>query len=234
EALLRWQHPERGMVLPGAFIPLAEENRLILPIGDWVLETACAQLAAWAEDSSTAALTISVNVSPRQFREADFVEQVMSVLERTGAPADRLKLEATESLLLEARDNARDKMLRLKERGVIFSLDDFGTGYSSLAYLKRLPLTQLKIDQTFVHDLLEDDASAAIVASTIALSNSLQLDIIAEGVEGVAQRDWLIEHGCLAFQGYLFGRPVAIESLDLSGMAHGAAAMLSYQGAASR
>jgi diguanylate cyclase (GGDEF)-like protein len=215
EALLRWQHPERGMVLPGAFIPMAEENLLILPIGDWVLETACAQLATWAGDPSTAALTISVNVSPRQFREADFVERVMMVIERTGAPADHLKLETTESLLLEARDDARDKMLRLRERGVIFSLDDFGTGYSSLSYLKRLPLTQLKIDQTFVHDLLEDDASAAIVASTIALSNSLQLDIIAEGVEGVAQRDWLIEHGCLAFQGYFFGRPVPAEELDI-------------------
>lgn len=225
EALLRWQHPERGEVLPGTFIPMAEETRLILPIGDWVLKTACAQLAAWAGDPSTAALTVSVNVSPRQFREADFVEHVMKVLERTGAPADRLKLEATESLLLEARDDARDKMLRLKERGVIFSLDDFGTGYSSLSYLKRLPLTQLKIDRTFVHDLLEDDTSAAIVASTIALSDSLQLDIIAEGVEGVAQRDWLIEHGCLTFQGYLFGRPAAIESLDLNGTPYGAAMM---------
>ncbi|WP_250148103.1 putative bifunctional diguanylate cyclase/phosphodiesterase [Halomonas jincaotanensis] len=215
EALLRWQHPERGMVLPGVFIPLAEENRLILPIGDWVLETACAQLVAWAGDPSTSALTISVNVSPRQFREADFVERVMMVLERTGAPADHLKLEITESLLLEARDNAREKMLRLKERGVIFSLDDFGTGYSSLSYLKRLPLTQLKIDQAFVHDLLEDDTSAAIVASTITLSNSLQLEVIAEGVEGAAQRDWLVEHGCLAFQGNFFGRPVAAEELSI-------------------
>ncbi len=233
EALLRWQHPERGMVLPGAFIPLAEENLLILPIGDWVLEAACAQLAAWADDPSTAALTISVNVSPRQFREADFVDRVIAVLDRTGAPADRLKLETTESLFLKARDEARNKMLRLRTRGVSFSLDDFGTGYSSLSYLKRLPLTQLKIDQTFVHDLLEDATSAAIVASTIALANSLQLDIIAEGVEGVAQRDWLIEHGCLAFQGYLFGRPVAIESLDLSGIPQGAATMSPLKGDAS-
>ncbi|APE31390.1 GGDEF domain-containing protein [Halomonas aestuarii] len=215
EALLRWAHPAHGMVSPGDFIPLAEENRLIVPIGGWVLETACRQLAAWAADPATAELTISVNVSPVQFREAGFAEQVLATLARTGAPPTRLKLEVTESLFVDDRDEARKTMLCLKEHGVTFSLDDFGTGYSSLSYLKRLPLDQLKIDQSFVRDLLEDEASAAIVASTIALSESLQLEVIAEGVETEAQRAWLMAQGCQAFQGYFFGRPGPVESLPL-------------------
>ncbi len=214
EALLRWQHPLRGLVSPGEFIPLAEENRLIVPIGHWVLETACRQLAAWVSDPARAALSVSVNVSPRQFRESDFVRRVLEILEETGAPASLLKLEVTESLLLEARDEARSRMLELRERGVRFALDDFGTGYSSLAYLKRLPLDQLKIDQSFVRDLLEDEASEAIVASTIALAQSLQLEVVAEGVETVAQRDWLLAHGCRILQGYLFGRPLPLEALE--------------------
>ncbi|WLI74646.1 bifunctional diguanylate cyclase/phosphodiesterase [Halomonas alkalicola] len=215
EALVRWQHPVRGQVSPGEFIPLAEENRLIVAIGHWVLETACRQLAAWAADPARSALSLSVNVSPRQFREPDFVDRVLETLEATGAPASRLKLEVTESLLLEARDEARSRMLELRARGVGFALDDFGTGYSSLAYLKRLPLDQLKIDQSFVRDLLEDEASEAIVASTIALAQSLKLEVVAEGVETEAQRAWLLAHGCRAFQGYLFGRPVAVEALEL-------------------
>ncbi|WFM70701.1 EAL domain-containing protein [Halomonas sp. CKK8] len=215
EALLRWQHPERGMVSPGEFIPLAEENRLIMPIGGWVLQAACRQLVAWAGDPASADLTISVNVSPQQFREADFVEQVLATLARTGARPERLKLEVTESLFVHDRDEARETMRRLREHGVTFALDDFGTGYSSLSYLKRLPLDQLKIDQSFVRDLLEDEASAAIVASTIALSESLQLEVIAEGVETEAQRAWLVAHGCHAFQGYLFGRPGPVDSLPL-------------------
>ncbi|MGJ7460411.1 EAL domain-containing protein [Halomonas sp. MA07-2] len=213
EALLRWQHPVRGLVSPGEFIPLAEENRLIVPIGHWVLETACRQLAAWTEDPARAALSLSVNVSPRQFREPDFVKRVLEILEATGAPACLLKLEVTESLLLEARDEARRRMLELRERGVRFALDDFGTGYSSLAYLKRLPLDQLKIDQSFVRDLLEDEASEAIVASTLALAQSLQLEVVAEGVESSPQRVWLVAHGCRVLQGYLFGRPVPVEDL---------------------
>ncbi|MCA1768414.1 MAG: EAL domain-containing protein, partial [Halomonas sp.] len=217
EALLRWQHPVRGLVSPGEFIPLAEENRLIVTIGHWVLETACRQLAAWAADPARAGLSLSVNVSPRQFREPDFVKRVLEILEATGAPASRLKLEVTESLLLEAKDQARSRMLELRERGVRFALDDFGTGYSSLAYLKRLPLDQLKIDQSFVHDLLEDEASEAIVASTIALAQSLQLEVVAEGVESAAQRDWLLAHGCRVLQGFLFGRPVPLEALPLDG-----------------
>ncbi|MBB3183696.1 diguanylate cyclase (GGDEF)-like protein/PAS domain S-box-containing protein [Halomonas fontilapidosi] len=213
EALVRWQHPERGMVSPGEFIPLAEENRLIVSIGGWVLETACRQLTAWAEDPVTADLTISVNVSPRQFREADFIERVLATLAHTGARPERLKLEVTESLFVHNRDEAHETMRRLKEHGVTFALDDFGTGYSSLSYLKRLPLDQLKIDQSFVRDVLEDEASAAIVASTIALSESLQLAVIAEGVETEEQRAWLVAHGCHAFQGYLFGRPGPVDSL---------------------
>jgi diguanylate cyclase (GGDEF)-like protein/PAS domain S-box-containing protein len=213
EALLRWDHPVRGRVPPGAFIPLAEENRLILPIGDWVLETACRQLVAWAVDSATAGLRVSVNVSPQQFREADFVERVLEIIMRTGAPAERLELEVTESLFVEDRDDARDKILRLRAEGLGFALDDFGTGYSSLAYLKRLPLDRLKIDQSFVLDLLDDPNSAAIVASIISLSASLDLAVVAEGVETRAQKAWLEAHGCQAFQGFLFGRPVPVEAL---------------------
>ncbi|WP_444985726.1 EAL domain-containing protein [Halomonas mongoliensis] len=215
EALLRWMHPVRGQVSPGEFIPLAEENRLIVAIGYWVLEQACRQLAAWAADPARSALSLSVNVSPRQFREPDFVERVLECLETTGAPANRLKLEVTESLFLEGREEARERMLRLREYGVRFSLDDFGTGYSSLAYLKRLPLDQLKIDQSFVCDLLEDEASGAIVASTIALAQRLRLEVVAEGVENEAQRDWLLAHGCRTFQGYLFARPAPLEALEL-------------------
>ena len=217
EALVRWMHPVRGQVSPGEFIPLAEENRLIVAIGNWVLEQACRQLAAWAADPARSALSLSVNVSPRQFREPDFVQRVLEILEATGAPPHRLKLEVTESLLLEARDEARSRMLELRERGVRFSLDDFGTGYSSLAYLKRLPLDQLKIDQSFVCDLLQDEASEAIVASIIALARSLRLEVVAEGVESEPQRAWLLAHGCGVFQGYLFGRPVPVEALDLDG-----------------
>ncbi|WP_108445129.1 bifunctional diguanylate cyclase/phosphodiesterase [Halomonas denitrificans] len=213
EALLRWVHPARGMVPPGEFIPLAEENRLIVPIGGWVLESACRQLAAWANEPAMADLTLSVNVSPAQFREPGFADRTLAVLARTGARPSRLKLEVTESLFVQDRDESRETMRRLKAHGVTFALDDFGTGYSSLSYLKRLPLDQLKIDQSFVRDLLKDEASAAIVASTIALSQSLQLEVLAEGVETEAQRAWLMAHGCEAFQGYLFGRPVPVEEL---------------------
>ncbi|NWN83698.1 MAG: EAL domain-containing protein [Halomonas sp.] len=216
EALLRWQHPSRGAVSPGDFIPLAEENRMILPMGSWVLETACRQLADWAADPARQHVIMAVNVSPVQFREADFAEQVLAILDDTGAPAERLKLEVTESLFMEERDAARGKMLHLSERGVRFSLDDFGTGYSSLSYLKRLPLAQLKIDQSFVCDLFEGQASTAIVTSIISLARSLELDVIAEGVETEAQREWLVTHGCTCFQGYLFGRPQPVECLPLS------------------
>lgn len=214
EALLRWQHPERGMVSPGEFIPLLESTGLINEVGEWVIEEACHQLACWAATPHLRELTISVNISPLQFRDSDFLSRLQQVFVRTKAPLERLKLEVTESLFVEARDDARDKMLSLKAQGVRFSLDDFGTGYSSLAYLAQLPLDQLKIDQSFVHQVLESSANAAIVESTIALAKSLNLDVIAEGVESESQKAWLLAHGCQAFQGYLFGRPMPVDAIE--------------------
>lgn len=219
EALLRWEHPQRGLVPPGMFIPLAEKNRLILPIGYWVLETACCQLAVWAQESGKETLTISVNVSSVQFHQPDFVARVQHTLERTGADPARLVLEVTESLLMEEPERVRNIMLRLSKLGIRFSLDDFGTGYSSLNYLKRLPLDELKIDKSFIDGVLDDPVDAAIVTTTITLANSLGLEVTAEGVETEAQHRWLLEHGCEAFQGYLFGRPLALEELALSGQA---------------
>lgn len=214
EALLRWQHPEQGLVLPGTFIPLAEETGLILPLGLRVLETACAQLADWARRPETAHLTLAVNVSARQFHQPDFLDMVRDRLDRQPFPPDRLKLELTESLLLTQVEDTVATMNALKSMGLSLSLDDFGTGYSSLAYLKRLPLDQIKIDQSFVRDLLSDPSDAAIVRATLAMANSLGLEVIAEGVETPAQWAFLLEHGCRTFQGYLFGRPAPIEQLS--------------------
>ncbi|MGR4068946.1 putative bifunctional diguanylate cyclase/phosphodiesterase [Billgrantia sp. C5P2] len=216
EALIRWEHPRRGLVPPGLFIPLAEKNRLILPIGYWVLETACRQLAAWAQENGKEKLTIAVNVSSVQFHQPDFVARVQHTLEETGANPGRLVLEVTESLLMEEPERVRNIMLRLSKLGIRFSLDDFGTGYSSLNYLKRLPLDELKIDKSFIDGVLDDPVDAAIVTTTITLANSLGLEVTAEGVETEAQHRWLLEHGCEAFQGYLFGRPLALEELALT------------------
>ena len=213
EALLRWQHPSRGLVSPAEFIPLAEESGLILPLGHWVLETACSQLVAWAGQPETARLKLAVNVSARQFRHPDFVDQVLAILESSGADPQRLKLELTESLLLDDVEDIIDKMTTLKAHGVGFSLDDFGTGYSSLSYLKRLPLDQLKIDQSFVRDVFTDINDAAIAQAIIALSQTMGLSVIAEGVETEEQRDFLSRLGCQAYQGYLFGRPGPVEDL---------------------
>ena len=214
EALMRWQHPQRGMVSPAEFIPLAEESDLILPLGSWVLRTACSQLAAWAERPAMAALSIAVNVSAKQFRQRDFVAQVLAVIEQTGANPRRLKLELTESLLVQDVEEIIEKMHQLKGRGIGFSLDDFGTGYSSLSYLKRLPLDQLKIDQSFVRDLLSDPNDAAIARTIVALAQSLGLAVIAEGVETLAQRDCLASHGCHAYQGYFFCKPLPIGDFE--------------------
>jgi diguanylate cyclase (GGDEF)-like protein/PAS domain S-box-containing protein len=214
EALVRWQHPERGMVSPGVFIPLAEECGLILPLGRWVLESACAQLAAWSADPRRAHLAISVNVSARQFLHDDFVAEVAGVLERSGANPQRLDLELTESSLVTDIDKVNAKMAALKACGVAFSLDDFGTGYSSLAYLKRLPLDQLKIDQGFVRDILVDPNDAAIARMIIVLADNLGLRVIAEGVETEAQRDALAAQGCAAYQGYLFSAPRPLAELE--------------------
>ena len=214
EALLRWLDRNRGMVSPAEFIPLAEEDGLILPIGDWVLETACRQLARWASQPEMAHLTVAVNISARQFHQRDFVDRVLMTLERTGANPYRLKLELTESLLITDVADVIAKMDALKARGVCFSLDDFGTGYSSLTYLKRLPLDQLKIDQSFVRDILVDPDDAAIARTVVALADSLGLVVIAEGVETAAQRDFLASLGCHHYQGYLFSRPLPIQEFE--------------------
>ncbi len=216
EALARWMHPRRGMVSPAEFIPLAEQSGLILPLGQWVLETACAQLVAWSTGPATQHLTMAVNVSARQFRHPDFASQVLALLGKTGANPCRLKLELTESLLLSDVEDAIAKMSELRSIGVNFALDDFGTGYSSLSYLKRLPLDQLKIDQSFLRDVLTDANDAAIVRTILSLAHSLDLTVVAEGVETQGQRDFLERSGCIAFQGYLFGRPVPVEALLLT------------------
>ncbi len=214
EALLRWAHPQRGMVSPAQFIPLAEETGLILPLGRWVLHTACKLLASWQDDPALSHLTVAVNVSSRQFRHASFVDDVARVLAITGAPSGLLKLELTESLLVEDMETTIATMAALRSYGVGFSLDDFGTGYSSLSYLKRMPLDQLKIDQSFVRDLLTDPNDAAIVDTIIGLSRSLGLEVIAEGVETAEQRELLARAGCQLYQGYLFSRPLPVDALE--------------------
>jgi len=211
EALIRWLPPGQGVVLPAQFIPLAEESALILQLGQWVLDTACAQLKTWERDPRTRDLQLSVNVSARQFHQPDFIEQVRQSLLASGADPTRLKLELTESVVLDNIETVIGRMQDLDRLGVGFSLDDFGTGYSSLSYLKRLPLDQIKIDQSFVRDVPGDPNDSAIVRAILAMSQSLGLQVIAEGVETQAQRDFLFENGCNAYQGYLFGRPLPIE-----------------------
>ncbi|HQQ70402.1 MAG TPA: EAL domain-containing protein, partial [Alicycliphilus sp.] len=220
EALLRWTHPQRGPVPPAQFIPGAEETGLILPLGRWVLHTACSRLAAWQKMPALASLTMAENVSPRQFRDPGFVADVLRVLAVTGAPAAQLTLELTESLLVEDMARTIATMEALRAHGVGFALDDFGTGYSSLAYLRRMPLGQLKIDLSFVHNLLTDPNDAAIVRTIIALAQSLGLAVIAEGVETEPQRHWLTQAGCHAYQGYLFGRPQPAEQIEELLQAH--------------
>ena len=214
EALVRWNHPQRSIVAPGDFIPLAEETGLILPLGEWVLETACAQIAAWANFEGTAHIVVSVNISVHQFRQPDFVGRVLATLDRCGANPNNLKLELTESMLVDNLEEIIAKMTELKQHGLRFSLDDFGTGYSSLNYLRRLPLDQLKIDRSFVNDVFADAGSGAIVKAVIALSRALSLPIIAEGVETEEQREFLDGLGCQAYQGYLFSRPVPLEEFE--------------------
>jgi predicted signal transduction protein with EAL and GGDEF domain len=213
EALVRWNHPLRGMVPPGDFIPLAEQTGLILSLGRQVLAMACEQLAQWAQAPLTAGWTVAVNVSAQEFRQPDFVQQVLSVLNDTGAEPRQLKLELTESLLLHDVEDSILKMQALRTLGMGFSLDDFGTGYSSLSYLKRLPLDQLKIDQSFVRDVLTDPHDATIACTIVTLARSLGLDVVAEGVETEGQRAFLLNNGCRQFQGYLFGRPGPAEML---------------------
>jgi len=215
EALVRWQHPKRGLLPPGEFIPLAEQTGLILALGDWVLEAACKQIAAWATRKSTAELTVAVNISARQLLHPGFVKNVLLTLDRTGANPRNLKLELTESMFVEDLEDVVAKMSELKSHGLRFALDDFGMGYSSLAYLRRLPLDQLKIDQEFVRDISVDASSSAIAQSIISLSKAMGLSVIAEGVETEEQRDFLARLGCHAFQGFLFSGPVPPDEFEL-------------------
>lgn len=214
EALVRWRHPSRGLVSPSEFIPLAEDTGLILPLGNWVLETACRQIAAWEDRAEMRSIPLSVNVSARQFGQPAFVGQVMMALGQAGADPRKLKLELTESTLIHNVDDVIAKMTALKSYGVSFSLDDFGTGYSSLSYLKRLPLEQLKIDQAFVRDILADPSDVAIAKTIVALAESLGLDVIAEGVETAEQRNFLARLGCHAYQGYFFSRPLQLDDFE--------------------
>lgn len=216
EALIRWQHPQRGLVSPQQFIPLAEESDLILSIGQWVLQAACIQLKAWEADPLTCDLHLSVNVSARQFQQSGFVEQVCQTIQQYGVNAKLLKLELTEGLVLGKIDEAIFKMNALQELGVRFSMDDFGTGYSSLAYLTKLPLDQLKIDQSFVHNVGVKSSDALIVQTIIGMAQNLGLEVIAEGVETQAQRDFLQQHGCQLYQGALFGNAVPVEEFVAS------------------
>jgi diguanylate cyclase (GGDEF)-like protein len=215
EALIRWNHPRRGVLGPGAFISLAEETGLILPMGDWVLESACKQIAAWATQERTRHLTVAVNISARQLREPDFVDHVLAALDRTGANPTRLKLELTESMLVDNIESVIAKMAEIKANGIGLSLDDFGTGYSSLSYLKRLPLDQLKIDRSFVRDIVEDVSSRAIAQSVISLGQVMNRSVIAEGVETEEQLECLTGLGCHSFQGFLFGCPLPLDDFEL-------------------
>ncbi len=214
EALVRWEHPQRGLVAPGEFVPVAEETGLILPLGQWVLETVCKQLAAWATLPATADLKVAVNVSARQFQRPEFVEQVISTLKSTGADPKRLTLELTESLLVHNVEDVIEKMTLLKREGVNFALDDFGTGYSSLYYLKRLPLDQLKIDRSFVRDVLTNPDDAAIAKTIVALAQTLGLKVIAEGIETAAQRAFLANSGCHCYQGNFISQPLPTPNFE--------------------
>ncbi len=211
EALLRWQHPKKGMVSPLTFISLAEDTGLIVPIGQWVLETACRQLKTWESDPVSRYWSLAVNVSAQQFRQEDFVEKVLSIVAQSGIDPGRLKLELTESLVLDNVDDTIGKMQALKAAGLCFSLDDFGTGYSSLAYLSRLPLDQVKIDQSFVRNIGVTGADEVIIQTILGMAENLSLEAIAEGVETEEQLDFLRRSGCTYFQGYLFGRPIPID-----------------------
>jgi diguanylate cyclase (GGDEF)-like protein/PAS domain S-box-containing protein len=214
EALIRWQHYERGLIFPDVFIPLAEESDLILLIGNWVLETACEQLKIWAASEDTQHLQLAVNVSARQFRQSNFVSDVITLINETGINPTRLKLELTESMAIDNPKDTIDKMNQLREIGVRFSMDDFGTGYSSLSSLKKLPIEQLKIDKSFVRDISTDADDAVIVQTIIAMAKNMGLKIIAEGVETQEQCLFLKQHGCQHFQGYLFSKAVPIEQFE--------------------
>jgi EAL domain-containing protein (putative c-di-GMP-specific phosphodiesterase class I) len=214
EALIRWKSPQRGMLLPLQFIPLAEETDLIITIGHWVLESACIQLMHWKKNPLTKHLTLSINVSAKQFRQVNFADQVNVMLAQYGVNPGMLILEITESILLDSFEEIIATMILLKKIGVQISLDDFGIGYSSLQYLKRLPIQQLKIDQSFVRDIVDDNNDLAIVSTIIAMAQHMGMPVIAEGVETVEQQKILFTKGCKNYQGYLFGKPLPIEQFE--------------------
>ncbi len=214
EALIRWQHPVLGTVPPQDFIPLAEESGLIVPIGRWVIEAACEQIRSWQDNPRTANLTLAVNISPRQFYQTNFVHEVLESIANAGIDSCALKLELTEGLILDDVDKAIIKMNELRQAGIQFSLDDFGTGYSSLAYLTKLPLSQLKIDQSFVRNIGVNDSDSIIIKTIIGMSQSLNFEVVAEGVESQHQYDFLEALGCQLFQGYLFGKPLPAEQFE--------------------
>jgi EAL domain-containing protein (putative c-di-GMP-specific phosphodiesterase class I) len=214
EALIRWRHPVRGLVPPNDFIPAAESTGLMIPIGDWVLRSACVQLARWKSQPASTHVTLAVNVSASQFAERDFVPRVLEIVRETGAPIGQLKLELTESMLAGDIDDIARKMAELKSHGVRLSLDDFGTGFSSLNYLRQLPLDQLKIDQSFVRNILRSSEDASIAQTVVTLGRTLRLDVIAEGVETGEHRSALARMGCHSYQGYYFARPLASADFD--------------------
>jgi diguanylate cyclase (GGDEF)-like protein len=214
EALLRWRRSEGNLLGPGEFIPLAEETGLIYLLGEWIIEAAFTQVAEWAGREETAGISVAVNISARQFRQPEFVKQILSALDRTGANPKRIKLELTESVTVDDVESVVEKMMLLRSHGLSFSLDDFGTGYSSLSYLKKLPLDQLKIDRSFVWDMLLDPGSGAIAQAIISLSSALNLSVIAEGVETEEQRDFLLRLGCHVLQGYLFSPPLPLKDFE--------------------
>lgn len=214
EALIRWEHPEQGLIYPSQFVPFAEESLLILPIGQWVLETACSQLVEWQNNPLTLDLNIAINVSARQFRQADFVEQIRTTLARFDISPSKLKLELTESLVFDNIADSIKKMRELRAIGIQFAMDDFGTGYASLIYLKSLPLSQIKIDRSFVRDIAIDHDDEIIVQTIISMAHNLGLDVIAEGVERIEQLEFLRKSGCKAFQGHLFGKAISPQEFN--------------------
>lgn len=214
EVLIRWNHPEKGLISPNVFIPLAEETGLILPIGQWVLEMACAQIKNWENQPTTAHLQLAVNVSSKQFQQPNFVNQIQKLVENSGITPNRLKIELTESLLLDNVEVTIDKMVKLRKLGICFSMDDFGTGYSSLSYLTKLPLNQLKIDQAFIRNMGQKPSDAIIVQTIIGMTRNLDIDVIAEGVETETQRDFLKLHDCNVYQGYFFSKPIPLHEFE--------------------
>jgi EAL domain-containing protein (putative c-di-GMP-specific phosphodiesterase class I) len=214
EVLVRWIHPERGVITPKEFIPVAEDTGFILPLGQWVLDSACRQIKKWESVPQARDLQLAVNVSARQFHQIDFVKHVIDVINQTGINPSRLKLELTESIVIDDVADTIAKMQALRKLGVNFSMDDFGTGYSSLAYLTKLPLSQLKIDQSFVNNIGNKAADATIIETIIGMAVNLGMEVIAEGVETQAQCDFLEHAGCKFYQGFLFSKPVPVEEFE--------------------